>query len=73
MLTPAAAFVLPCLTTTTTMLLGAAKTDVMLYAFNKAIQDENDEQLRIMNERKIDNKELRQLIVEMRDRDYDTM
>ena len=29
--------------------------------------------MRILNEKKVDDKELRALIVEMRDRDYDTM
>ena len=38
-------------------ILGEEKTQVMLYGLEKAIQEENDEQLRILNDLKTDSGE----------------
>ncbi len=64
---------MPVVTQASSVCLGEEKTQIMLYAFEKAIQDENDEQLRILNELGIEDKELRKMITGLRDKDYDTM
>ena len=45
--------------------------ELIVYSMDKAIQDENDEQLRILNDEGVTEEELRNLLVEMRDRSYD--
>ena len=48
LLTPAAGL-LSCINYTVTSVLGDKKAEIMLYGAEKAIQDENDEQLRTIN------------------------
>ena len=52
--TPIAGPLLGCMGATVQSILGEQKAQVMLYGLEKAIQDENDEQLRILNDLKID-------------------
>ncbi|CDW88653.1 ubiquinone biosynthesis protein coq7 homolog [Stylonychia lemnae] len=59
------------LSATASALLGTEKTNVLLYSIEKGIQDENDEQLRILNEQDIKDEELRKQIIQLRDRSYD--
>ena len=47
--------------------------EVILSAIEKGVQDEMDEQLRILNEKSIKDKDLRALIIQIRDDSYDIM
>ncbi|TNV76019.1 hypothetical protein FGO68_gene5374 [Halteria grandinella] len=54
-----------------TLLLGKQYANIVFQAAEKGIQDEIDEQLRILNERGIREDEVRKQIIEMRDQTYD--
>jgi len=47
--------------------------DAMVAALEKGFQDEMDEQLRILNEKGIKDKEMRSLIIKGRDESYDAL
>ena len=47
--------------------------DVLVRAVEKGVQDEMDEQLRILNEKAIHDKHLRTLIIKIRDESYDAV
>lgn len=47
--------------------------DLLVGGVEKGIQDEIDEQLRILNENNVEDKEVRKLIIKMRDESYDLM
>jgi len=47
--------------------------DVLVAAFENGLQNEHDEQLRILNEKDIQEPELRQSVVQMRDKGYDLL
>ena len=51
--------------------LGEEATKVVIGGTEKGMQDEHDEQLRILNDRGLQEGELRRLIVEMRDKGFD--
>ena len=44
---------------------------MVMAGIEKGVQNENDEQIRIFNERNIDDPEIRQQILKMRDDSYD--
>lgn len=54
-----------------TLLLGKERSELLLYSLEKGLQDENDEQLRILNEQSITEEGLRKHIREIRDSSYD--
>ena len=55
------------------IVLGQEKTDVLLGAIEKGIQNDVDEQLRILNENEVENTELRKLLIKMRDESFELM
>jgi demethoxyubiquinone hydroxylase (CLK1/Coq7/Cat5 family) len=52
-------------------ILGPEKSMSLLTSMETALQEEQDEMLRILNEHQVDNKEVRQSIVNQRDCMYD--
>ena len=44
---------------------------MVMAGIEKGVQNENDEQIRIFNERNIDDPEVRHQILKMRDKSYD--
>ncbi len=58
-------------TSASSLVLGKEYTNLLIYSAEKGIMDEIDEQLRIMNERGIQEEELRQKLIQMRDQAYD--
>ena len=57
--------------TASTMVLGRENAKYILCGMEKAIQEENDDQLRMFNDSEVKEEEIRKLIVEMRDDSYD--
>ena len=66
-------FVLRTLVSCSSTFMGKEKTDVMIGGIEKGIQDDIDEQLRMLNDKQIEDKELRQMIIKIRDNSYDLM
>ena len=60
-----------CISAVNTQLLGEEKAKMVLAAIEKGVQNENDEQIRIFNERNIDDPQIRKQILKMRDDSYD--
>ena len=60
-----------CISSINTKILGEEKAKMVLAGIEKGVQNENDEQIRIFNEKNIDDPELRQQILKMRDDSYD--
>lgn len=55
------------------LLLGAGPTNSLLWSLEKGMQDEHDEQLRILNEQGLQEPELRKVTIEMRDKGFDSV
>ena len=71
-LTPAGS-ILGHVVSSSSVVLGQEKTDLLLGAIEKGIQNDMDEQLRILNENEIEDAELRKLLIKIRDESFDLM
>lgn len=54
-------------------LMGEQSAKVVVSGLEKGMQDEHDEQLRVLNDRELQEPELRRLLIEMRDGGFDQM
>ena len=60
-----------CISSINTQILGEEKAKLVLAGIEKGVQNENDEQIRILNEKNIDDPVVRAQILKMRDESYD--
>ena len=55
------------------LVLGKENATILLNGIEKGMQDEHDEQLRMLNDKNLKEPELRKLLIEMRDSGFDLM
>ena len=60
-------------TCTSKVVLGEDRAKLAVSGLEKGMQDEHDEQLRVLNDRDLKEPELRRLLIEMRDHGFDTI
>ena len=70
---PAAGPILSCMVNLLDVTGRKNERDIFISAVEKGVQDEMDEQLRVLNDKGIKDKEMRKLIMKARDESYDAV